>query len=193
MTILHIDSSARFTDSTSRLLTQYLCSQLDDDIIKRDLAVETLPAFSAEDLMDMHHSREIPRDSLVEHQTLSRILVEELKAADTLVIGIPIYNFSVPAVLKRWVDYVVRLGSTFRYGENGQEGLCDIKRAFLVTSSGGTTIGGPNDFASQYIEHICRFIGVEDVHHIAAGGSKKSKEQIIDTAKQQIQDLLVVA
>ena len=193
MTILKVDSSARFCGSNSRILTQYLIENLDKPVITRDLAANIFPALSAEDLMDMHNKKKSPRESLLQHQAISNELISEIKSADTLVLGIPIYNFTIPAVLKQWVDYIVKSGITFKYGENGPEGLSGIKRAFIVTSSGGTPIGSPMDFASSYIEHICKFIGIEEIHHIKADGSKGSSDEIITDGKQQIDNLLEIA
>jgi len=190
MTILKVDSSARFSGSNSRVLTQYLVESLDIPVIKRDLAVNGFPALSAEDLMDMHNKKELPRESLVQHQAISKELISEVKGVDTIVFGLPIYNFTIPAVLKQWVDYIVKSGITFKYGSNGPEGLSGIQRAFIVTSSGGTPIGGRMDFASSYIEHICNFIGIEEVYHIKADGSKGSSDDIISYGKLQIDGLL---
>jgi FMN-dependent NADH-azoreductase len=190
MTILKVDSSARFSNSNSRVLTQYLIENIDKPFINRDLAANGFPALSAEDLMDMHNKKELDRESLLQHQAISKELLNEIKNVDTLIFGIPIYNFTIPAVLKQWVDYIVRSGITFKYGAQGPEGLSGIKRAFIVTTSGGTTIGGRMDFASPYIEHICKFIGVEDIYHIKADGSKGSSDEIISDGKLQIDNLL---
>lgn len=192
MSTLKINSSARTHGSISRLLTQYLADNLNTPVIDRDLSLNTFPVFSAEDLMDMHHSRDIPRQSLIEHQKISTELITELKSAQILILGVPIYNFSISASLKRWIDYIVRSGITFRYGDNGPEGLSDIKTAFVITSSGGTDIGGPNDFASTYIEHICKFIGAKEINHIHACGSKGSAEKILSSGKDQINTLLEI-
>lgn len=100
------------------------------------------------------------------------------------------YNFSVPVVLKQWIDAVARAGISFRYGENGPEGLLDIKQAYLIITSGGTPIGSGMDFASRYLEHICRFIGVHSIAIIHASGSKRSPEIIFKQAQAQINSLL---
>ncbi|MFT6975133.1 MAG: FMN-dependent NADH-azoreductase [Bermanella sp.] len=109
---------------------------------------------------------------------------------DTLVLAAPIYNFSVPAVLKQWIDYVCRAGITFKYEATGPVGLTNIKRAFIITSSGGVPVGSPMDFASGYLEQICNFIGVQEVIHIDASGSKGDPQTIISAAKLQIDQVL---
>ncbi len=191
MSILKIDASARLTDSNSRTLTQYLVEQLGDSVIERDLVKHPLPLISAQDLMGVHGSSSDSRESLQQHLSLSQQLVDELMAADTLVFGSPIYNFTVPGVLKQWIDYVCRAGVTFKYGEQGPVGLTGIKRAFIITSSGGVPVGSPMDHASRYLEQICKFIGVEEVIHIDASGSKGAPELIINEGKKQIDAALV--
>ena len=86
--------------------------------------------------------------------TISDQLISELKAVDTLVIGAPIYNFSVPAALKAWIDLVCRVGETFVYTENGPKGLLNIDKAYLVVPAGGTAIGSDIDFNSQGQEPV---------------------------------------
>ena len=100
------------------------------------------------------------------------------------------YNFGIPASLKQWIDAVCRAGVSFKYTEQGPVGLLGVKRAFVITASGGTPIGGEADFASRYLEHICRFIGIDEVLHIDASGSKGTPEQIIDHGKHQVDALL---
>ena len=190
MSVLKIDSSARLEGSNSRTLTQYLVDRLGETVVERDLAKQSLPIISAEDLIDLHASSDNSRASLQHHLALSNSLIDELMATDNIVFGVPMYNFGVPAVLKQWIDYICRAGITFKYGENGPLGLTGIKRAFIVTSSGGVPIGSDMDYASRYLEHICRFIGVEKVVHIDASGSNGTPEFIIAQAKQEIDTAL---
>jgi len=99
---------------------------------------------------------------------LSDSLVDEIARADTLVIGLPIYNFSVPASFKAWIDLVARVGLTFAYTETGPKGLLTGKRAIIAVASGGTTVGSDADFATGYVRHVLGFIGITDVTLIAA-------------------------
>jgi FMN-dependent NADH-azoreductase len=190
MTVLKIDSSARVEGANSRIVTDYLVQQLGQRIIERDLVKNPLPPMSPQDLVGVHGSHKDDRASLQQHLAMSNQLIAELQQADTLVVGVAMYNFSVPAYLKQWIDYVCRAGVSFRYTENGPEGLTGVKRAFIVTASGGTPIGGDWDFASRYMEHICRFLGINEVVHIDASGSKGSPEVAIAAARQQIDALL---
>lgn len=99
---------------------------------------------------------------------LSDHLISEIQSADTLVISTPIYNFGIPSSLKAWVDQIARAGITFRYTENGPEGLLQGKRAIIAIASGGTQVGSDIDWASGYLKHIMEFIGISDVQFVAA-------------------------
>ena len=190
MTILHINSSAKVNHSNTRIIGQYLVDTLAEPVVSRDLAQQALPPISAEDLIAVHGSLDSERASLQTQLTLSEKLIDELKNADTLVIGAPMYNFGIPASLKQWIDAICRAGVSFKYTEQGPVGLLGVKRAFIITASGGTPIGSEMDFASRYLEHICRFIGVEEVFHIDASGSKGTPEQVILQGKQQVDALM---
>ncbi len=167
-TVLHIDSSARLTGSTSRDLSQRIVDKLQPDtIVRRDLT-SALPQID-EDWVNANFT---PADQRSQEQkdrlALSDQLVQELLAADTIVIGAPIYNFSVPASLKAWVDLVARAGLTFKYTENGPQGLLEGKRAILAVASGGTKVGSEIVFGSGYLKDIMGFIGITDVEIVAA-------------------------
>jgi FMN-dependent NADH-azoreductase len=190
MTVLHINSSARLGESNSRTISQYLVDKLEQPVIGRDLAQQPLPPISAEDLVGVHGSSDSERASLQTQLALSEMLIDELRLADTLVLATPMYNFGIPASMKQWIDAICRAGVSFKYTEQGPVGLLGVERAIVITSSGGTPIGSEMDFASRYLEHICTFIGIEDVFHIDASGSKGSPEQVIASGKQQVDDLL---
>ena len=190
MSILHINSSARLTNSNSRIIGQYLVNALNTTTVHRDLAVNPLPAISAEDLMGVHGSSDAPRPSLQTQLKLSDQLIQELRDADTLIIGAPMYNFGIAASLKQWIDAICRAGVSFKYSSQGPVGLMNIKRAFIITASGGTPIGSDMDFVSGYLAQICSFIGVAEILHIDASGSKGTPEQIIEWGKQQVDTLL---
>ncbi|MEH6557308.1 MAG: NAD(P)H-dependent oxidoreductase [Oceanicoccus sp.] len=190
MTVLHINSSARLNNSNSRIIGQYLVDAMKQPVISRDLAQQPLPPISAEDLVGVHGSSDDQRPSLQTQLSLSESLIDELRSADTLVLASPIYNFGIPASLKQWIDAICRAGVSFKYTEQGPVGLLGVERAVIITSSGGTPIGSEMDFASRYLEHICRFIGISDVFHIDASGSKGSPEQVIAQGKQQVDSLI---
>ncbi|MFC3613908.1 FMN-dependent NADH-azoreductase [Lutimaribacter marinistellae] len=188
-TILHIDASARRQNSTTRALSERVVRRLNADrIIRRDLATP-LPLLS-EDWVNANFTPADQRDDVQRDiLALSDELVEELRAADTLVIGLPIYNFSVPAAFKAWIDLVARAGMTFRYTEAGPEGLLSGKRAILAIASGGTAVGSEIDFATTYARHVLSFIGITDVEIVAADRMALDPEGTVLAAETAVDNL----
>ncbi|MEH6610238.1 MAG: NAD(P)H-dependent oxidoreductase [Halioglobus sp.] len=190
MSVLHINSSARLNDSNTRIIGQYLVDALGEPVVSRDLAQQPLPPISAEDLIAVHGSSDSQRASFQAQLALSEQLIDELRDADTLVLGTPMYNFGIPASLKQWIDAICRAGVSFKYTEQGPVGLLNVRRAFIITATGGTPIGSEMDFASRYLEHICGFLGIPEVFHIDASGSKGTPEQVIAQGKQQVDAMI---
>ena len=190
MSVLHVNSSARLEGSSSRIIGRYLVDRLAEPVVERDLVTQPLTPISGRDLVAVHGSIDAERPSLQAQLALSEQLIDELRNADTLVIGAPMYNFSIAASLKQWIDAICRAGVSFKYTEQGPVGLLGVKRAFIITATGGTTVGSEIDFNSRYLAHICRFIGINDIAHIDASGSKSSLEQVIAKGKQQVDALL---
>jgi FMN-dependent NADH-azoreductase len=188
-TILQIDTSARLAGSTSRRLTALIAEKLSAEVTYRDLATDAIPQIN-ETWVNANFT---PADSRTEEQKaaleLSDALIEEVRAADVLVIGVPIYNFGVPSALKAWVDQIARAGVTFRYTENGPEGLLTGKRAILAVASGGTAVGSDIDFASSYMRHVMGFIGIADVEVIAADRLVADADKAQARATAQIEKL----
>jgi FMN-dependent NADH-azoreductase len=118
--------------------------------------------------------------------TQSDALVSELQAADDLVIATPIYNFSVPAALKAWIDLICRDNITFVYENDRARGLLANKRATVIITSGGTIADTDVDYASNYIRHIMEFIGVMDVSVIDVTGLAKNRRKVIADARKEI-------
>ncbi len=187
-TLLHIDSSARLSGSTSRELTARIVEKLGGEVIRRDLSTP-LPLID-ETWVNANFT---PAEKRTEAQSaalsLSDTLIEEIRAADVLVIGVPIYNFGVPTTLKAWVDQVARAGVTFRYTENGPEGLLHGKRAILAVASGGTEAGSDIDFASRYMRHVLGFIGITDVQIVTADQMMVDADAAVAKATAQIDAL----
>ncbi len=194
-TILRIEASARRTGSISRELTSkvidHLASQTAILVKERDVS-EGLP-FVDEEWVGSNFT---PVDARSETQkaklALSDSLIEELVAADTLVIGTPIYNFGIPATLKAWVDLIARVGVTFKYTENGPVGLLEGKRAIVLVASGGTPVGSDIDFATPYLRHALKFVGITDVTFVAADALGQNATEKVTAAKEEI-ELLKVA
>jgi|TARA_R110001599_G_scaffold333238_1_gene549130 FMN-dependent NADH-azoreductase len=184
--ILRIDASARKVGSSSRALTDALIEKLAPaNIVSRDLT-DTLP-FVTEQWVHANFTDEAERsDEQKAELALSDSLVEELFAADILVIGVPIYNFGVPAALKAWIDMVARARKTFHYTANGPEGLLSGKKAYVLMASGGTEVGSEIDFASGYLRHILGFIGIDDVTIVAADQQMMKGEAAVDQALAEV-------
>ena len=195
--ILEVQASARGTGSISRELTADLIAALEErhgsvDVTQRDLA-KGLP-FVDEAWVGANFTPDEDRTS-THRQILSRSddLVAELQDADVIVIGSPIYNFSVPAVLKAWVDMIARARLTFRYTENGVEGLLEGKKAYVVVPSGGVPVGSPVDFATPYLRHALAFVGITDVEFIGAQGADRGNDEAMDAARARIAELVHLA
>lgn len=180
--ILRVDASARKSGSSSRALTDAVIERLSpDNIVIRDLT-DVLP-FVTENWVGANFTDESERtDAQKAELALSDSLVDELFAADTLVIGTPIYNFAVPAALKAWIDLIARARKTFHYTANGPEGLLSGKKAYVLIASGGTEIGSEIDFASGYLRHVLAFVGITDVTVIAADQQMMKGEAALDQA-----------
>ncbi|MEO1330453.1 MAG: NAD(P)H-dependent oxidoreductase [Pseudomonadota bacterium] len=169
--VLRIDASMRREGSVTRALAdRFLAALGPAQVTRRDLAAEAVP-FVDEDWIGANFTKPDQRSD-AQRKTLARsdALVAELQAADVLVIAAPIYNFGPPAALKAWIDQVARARVTFRYTENGPEGLLKGKKAYLLVASGGTAAESAIDFATPYLRHALKFIGVEDVTVVAADG-----------------------
>ncbi len=172
--ILHITASIRGQESISRSLSNTLvdglAKQSGAKIVTRDLADNDLPFIDA----DRFAANLAPHaDRTAEQHELAAIadtLIAELEAADTIVLGIPVYNFSVPATVKAWADLVARAGTTFAYTADGPKGLLEGKKAYITVASGGTAIGSEVDFMTPWLKFFLGFIGITDVKVVAADG-----------------------
>ncbi len=145
----------------------------------RDLAAEPIPHFSAETIAELGEGK----------ATLADKLIEELQAADILVLAAPMYNFAIPSVLKAWFDHVARAGTTFKYTESGPVGLLENKKVFVITTRGGVHKGQSTDSQSAYLETMLGFLGLNDVKTIYAEGLNLSggmREQSIAKAEAEI-------
>ena len=172
--ILRIDASARHAGSTTRQLADKLVARLVEQgygasVTVRDLA-QTPPALLTENWVGANVTDDADRSADQQAAlAASDELIGELEAADTIVIGVPLYNFAVPASLKAWIDLIARARRTFRYTEGGPEGLLKGKKAYLVVATGGVPVGSDYDFATGYLRHVLGFVGITDVTVIDAG------------------------
>ncbi len=190
MKILRIDSSARYTNSVSRQLTDELVGKLkeeyaDAEVVVRDVA-KGVP-FVDEAMVAAYNT---PAEDRTEAQRAilqpSDELVEELKSADTIVIGCPIYNFSVPAALKAYIDLVARAGLTFSYSSEGPKGLLRDRKTYLIITSGGTPVGSDIDYTSGYLKQVLSFLGITDVEIFAADSLSRTGSDKLTEVRSQI-------
>ncbi|WP_116598261.1 FMN-dependent NADH-azoreductase [Primorskyibacter marinus] len=171
--ILRIDSSIKSEGSISRQLTDDILARLkssykDTEVVTRDLGANPLPPTDAHWLGSFATPVDERSPAQAETVALSDTLIAEIKDADTILIGLPIYNFAAPAQLKTWLDQMARAGETFRYSETGPEGLVKNTRAIIAFSSNGTRLGSDIDFASAYVRHMLGFFGITDVQFVAS-------------------------
>ena len=184
-TLLHLNSSGRYEGSLTRQVSQELVTQLEKkhslSVTHRDLAKGT--PFIDESWIHATFTPEEQRSA--ENKAalaLSDTLVDELVAADTIVLAAPIYNFSVPAATKAWIDQIARVGRTFVYTENGPKGLLENKKAYVVIASGGVPIGSEMDFASGYLTLVLGFVGIQDVTIINAASIVQDEQTPVSDA-----------
>ena len=188
-TLLHIDASPRGDYSISRKLSaafveSWKQANPDGKIIRRDLSTSNLTfvdlewiagAFSAPDQHTESHKKAL---------ALSDTLIAELLASDEVVIGTPMYNFNVPAVLKAWIDHIVRVGKTFNISASGLEGLAKGKKVTVAIASGSNFAPG-SPYASynkesEYLQTVFGFIGISDVKFIMAGDTNNVAQGKVD-------------
>ncbi len=188
---LILNSSVQQDTSASRQLVHDLRQALNHtgqlgEVIERDLAKNEMAFLTAAQVGSFY----TPADARTEEQkqiiSLSDTLLSELKAADQLIIGAPMYNFGIPAVLKAWIDLICRVGESFRYTDQGPQGLLNIERAYFVIATGGVPIGSAMDFSSDYLKQIARFIGVKESYVIAAEATNKGLDAALENGRQQI-------
>lgn len=187
--LLLIQSSPRGKDSISRQLTAQLIEKLrakeEISVTERDLSVRPLPHLQAEQLEAFYTSPDRRSGGLQQAVKLSDEVVAELLGADIIVISAPIWNFSVPSVLKAWIDHIVRAGVTFSYGAGGVKGLVSGKTVYVVSASGSVLANGPMDFVGPYLQAVLGFIGLTDVRLVRVEGVGDPKEKDSAFAKGQ--------
>jgi FMN-dependent NADH-azoreductase len=171
MNILHIDSSIQGAASATRVLTHEIVAQLRTDqpraaVTYRDLAAGALPHLTAPAQTD---AADAARDGTT---------LDEFLAADVIVIGAPIYNFSIPSQLKAWIDRITVAGRTFRYTQSGPQGLVRGKKVIVALARGGVlTPGAAPEFGESYLQFLFGFLGIEDVTFVRAQGLSLSPQQ----------------
>lgn len=192
MKLLHVDSSVLGEKSASRTLGAAIVAQLRTEnpglkIVYRDVAAQSLPHYTPV-LAEAH-------PCIARNQEI----LDEFLAADTVVVGAPMYNFTIPTQLKAWLDRLLIAGKTFRYTESGPQGLVHGKRVIIASSRGGIYSEGPAsavDFQEPYLRHVFGLIGIDDVEFVRAEGLNlgvAQREAALAQAYEQISDGLRIA
>ena len=178
--VLRINSSITGSNSVSRQLaaelTDALAAQGPITVKDRDLAATPVPHFDAERLAALMTAPTERSPEQAAAVAFADELIDEVIAADTLIIALPMYNFTIPSLLKSWVDHIARAGVTFKYTDTGPVGLLQGKKAYLVSALGGQHEAGVSDFMRPYMRVIMNFIGISDVEFISAEGLNMGDE-----------------
>ncbi|HUA80729.1 MAG TPA: NAD(P)H-dependent oxidoreductase [Dyella sp.] len=192
MKLLHLDASSLGQHSVSRELTAAIVTQLSQehtalDVTYRDLTANPLP----------HWSPVV--DAQSDAAKAGEVVMDEFQAADIVVIGAPMYNFSIPSQLKAWIDRIAVAGKTFSYTENGPKGLVEGKRVIIASSRGGIYSAGPAaglDFQETYLRTVLGFLGITNIEFVRAEGVNMSadhKVKAIASARDTITTLAAKA
>ena len=175
MKLLHLDSSALGTQSVTRELSAAIVARWQDAlpgiaIQYRDLDANPIAHLTGDALSGVDAGAKADGE-----RTLEQFL-----DSDVLVIGAPMYNFGIPSTLKAWIDRVAVAGKTFRYGENGPEGLAGGKKVIVASGRGGIHGNGPTDFQENYLRQVFAFLGVTDIEFVRAEGVAYSPQHRVD-------------
>ncbi|EJM7852044.1 FMN-dependent NADH-azoreductase [Vibrio parahaemolyticus] len=166
--VLALKSSILGDYSQSNKLVEDFIKNVDQDkLTVRDLTANPLPVLDFAVATALRATEDLSQEQQVVVD-LSDTLIEEVKAADTLVIAAPMYNFTIPTQLKNWIDLIARAGVTFKYTENGVQGLIEGKKAIVVTTRGGIHKDSPTDNVTPYLRTVLGFVGITDVEFVYA-------------------------
>ncbi|TDF83980.1 FMN-dependent NADH-azoreductase [Pseudomonas sp. H9] len=202
MKLLHIDSSILGDNSASRQLSRnvvdaWKAADPSVEVVYRDLAADAISHFSAATLVAAG-TPEAMRDAAQQHEAqLSSETLQEFLEADAVVIGAPMYNFTIPTQLKAWIDRIAVAGKTFRYTEAGPEGLCGDKKVILVSTAGGLHAGQPTGAGHEdFLKVFLDFIGITDLEIVRAHGlayGDEPRANAMSAARAQISNELFAA
>ena len=176
MKLLHIDSSILGDASASRALTREVVANLTSaesgvEVVYRDLSKDVTAHISGGTFVAKGTPAEQRSEMQQQEVALGEAILNEFMAADVIVVGAPMYNFTVPTQLKAWIDQICVAGVSFRYSETGPEGLAKGKRVVIVATSGGIHAGTPTGFAHEdYLKVVFGFLGITDIEVIRADG-----------------------
>jgi FMN-dependent NADH-azoreductase len=194
--LLVLTSSASGADSVSNLLVEDAVAEIvvrqpDIHVVRRDLDREPLPHLTHKNVAGVRAQAASEAEAAA--SALSHALIAELKAADLVVIGAPMYNFSIPTTLRAWFDHVLRPGVTFGYSEGGPKGYVEGKRVLVIQARGGLYSEGPGqatDFQEPYLRQLLGFIGLTDVTFVHAekiGFGPQARAEAVEAARAAIE------
>lgn len=198
--ILFVNSSILGDNSHSTSLSQDLIARIQaftkTNVTERQLTDGTMPHLDSERLAALvSHGKDSDEQRSQQQQTIldhADTLLEEVKQADIIVIGLPMYNFGVPSQFKAWMDHLARSGVSFRYTENGPEGLLDNKPVYVLAARGGFYANTDQDHQTPFIKQFFSMLGLTDIHFIYAEGvniSPEQKQRSLKTAHKEISRL----
>ena len=192
-TLLQINSSLFGDNGNSSVLAhefvqRWKAQNPSGDVIVRDFAKEEVPHLDATRVQALFSPEEGRTEAQQAVLDYSNKLIEEIEAADVVVIGVPLYNFGVPSTLKAYFDHIARAGVTFKYTETGPVGLLKNKPVYIIAARGGIHKGLPSDTQSQFLTNFLGFVGLKDVHFIYAEGlNMGQKDEAFAAAKIEIE------
>ena len=177
MRILQIKASVLGANSqSSRLADEFIAQFPGAEVVERDLGAAPVPHLDGARVAAFFakpDERSADQKAIVAY---SDALIDELRRADVIVLGLPMYNFGVPSQLKAWFDHIARAGETFRYTEKGAVGLLTGKKAYVFAARGGVYAGTPNDFETPFVRQFLGFLGITDVQTVYAEGLALGEE-----------------
>ncbi|MEC4747201.1 FMN-dependent NADH-azoreductase [Methylomicrobium sp. Wu6] len=196
-TLLQINSSIFSSGGqSSQLADQFVVAwhknHPDAQVLARDLAQEPLPHLDAQRVMAFFAKPEVRNPEQQAFVAKSDALIDEIKQADVIVIGLPMYNFGIPSTLKAYFDHIARAGVTFRYTEKGPQGLLTGKKVYVFATRGGLYAGTPLDTQTRYVRDFLGFLGITDVEFVYAEGlnmGEARKDAALAEANQQLAKL----
>lgn len=194
MNILQVNSSARSEGANSTRVANDIVARLQSanpgaTLTVRDLARDAVPVLDEAGLGALFTPAEQRSAEQAARVALYDALIAEVQAADALVLGVPMYNFTVTAQFKNWIDAIARAGVTFRYTENGPEGLLKGKKVFVALARGGMYRGSELDTQVPYLKTVLGFLGLTDVRFIYAEGLNMGPEAAAKGFAQAAADL----
>jgi len=193
-TLLQLNSSifssgGQSTQLADQFVTAWQANKPDAQVIVRDLAHDAIPHLDAQRVLAFFAQPETRTPEQQAYVAESDALIEEIKQARIIVIGLPMYNFGIPSTLKAYFDQIARAGVTFRYTENGPEGLLTGKKVYVFAARGGIYAGTPLDSQTNYVRDFLGFLGMDNTEFVYAEGlnmGETAKEAALAGAKLRL-------